>query len=887
MSLIDGLRHRWRVWLNRDAYEREMDEETRFHLELDAAQQPGAADPASVARRRFGNKTIVKEERRRSAGLAVFDGVGLDTRHLLRSLRGSPGFALVAILTLALGIGLTTAAASIADHVLVRGLPFRDSGRLVMMLERDQHGALRTPSAPTAADWQADAGVAQALEGVTYIRGDGVSLRVGDKAENVGAAFVAPDFFPLLETRPVLGRLLLSDDHRAGAPVAVMSHRLWKRRFGGDRDIVGRSVSVDSLQTTIVGVLPPGAVYPGFADLWTPISRYPHKGILLQRGFHADSRTMGRLRAGMDSARATALMRTVGARLAADYPAEQKDWMPSMVPLRTEIVGDVREMLFTLAGAAAAVLLLACANIASLLLARLTTRTRELAVRSALGASRRRVIRQLLTESLILSAAGGVLGVAFAAFGVSLAKKFLGERLPRVEELAVDHRVLMIAAAATIVTALLCGIWPALRGTRQRDGEILRAGAQGSIGLKSEARLRQILVTVQFALALVLLIGAGLLLQSFRRASAVDVGFDPNGLMTSRIAPPRNAYDKPEDAAALYRRLMDATRSVPGVSETAFVSFHPFGGAIYTTLSVEGRSTLDSSNQIFYRTVSEGYVRTMRRPVIAGHWFDQDDMRSPGGRFVVNETMAKQYWPGSSALGQRITVRRASQARANFGEPLPGTIVGVVADIQQGRLDAAPGAEVFVPFTLETWPWGYLLMRTRDGKRSIPALTKAIASVDARLIDADGRGAGEVGAIEDDIAASLRPRKLLMSLIAAFATCALALAAIGMYGVVAYGIAQRTREIGVRKALGATDRHIGALVFRESLLVVVIGVLVGCAGAAAGARLVRQLLFDTGVGDPIAYAGTIALLAGTAVVATYVPARRAMRLDPTIAIRGE
>ena len=894
MSLIDGLRHRLRVWLHRADYEREIDEEMRLHLSLDAAQQRGVdiggtAEAAFAARRRFGNLTFLKEERRRVAGLDVLDGVALDGRHLLRSLRGSPGFAAVAILTLALGIGVTTAVVSITDHVLIRGLPFRDSGRLMMMLERDQHGAYRTPSAPTAADWQADSAVARALEGVTYIRGDGVSLRVGDETETVGAAFVAPEFFALLGARPVLGRLLGSDDHAASAPpVAVMSYKLWQRRYGGDRAIIGRSVSVDSVPTTIVGVLPNGAVYPGFADLWTPISHYPKKDILLRRGFHADSRTMGRLRFGMDSVRATTLMRTIGARLAADYPAEQKGWMPAMVPMRTEIIGDIGPMLFTLAAAAAAVLLLACANVASLLLARATTRSRELAVRSALGASRARIVRQLLTESLILAAIGGAIGMALAAFGVSLSKKLFGERLPRVEELGVDHRVLAIAAAATVLTALLCGIWPAIRATRQRSSEVLRDSSLGSVGIRSDSRLRRVLVTMQFALALVLLVGAGLLLQSFRRAAAVDVGFDPHDLLAVRIAPPAGAYTTPKETAALYARLMDATRGIPGVGETAFINHSPFGRAsMYTSLTIEGRSSLDSSNQVFYRTVSASYLRTMRMSMVAGRWFDEDDMRSPGGSFVINETMAKQYWHGTNPVGQRITLTRASQGRVDFGQPLPGSIIGVVADVHQRSQDVAPDAEVYVPYTLETWPWGMLMMRARDGKRAIPALTRAIASVDPRLIATGAAGARAFDVAEEAIAGSLKPRKLSMSLIAAFAACALILATIGMYGVVAYGIAQRTREIGVRKALGAADSMIVAMIFRESLLVIAVGVILGCAGAVGGARLIRALLFHTEIADPSTYVGTIALLAAAAALATYLPARRATRLDPAIAMRGE
>ena len=887
MSFLDGIGHQLRVWARGDAYEREMAEEARFHMSLEAAQRVDVdrTDADRAARRRYGNETLMHEERRRAARLDLLDGVRLDGRHLLRSIRRAPGFAIIAVLTLGLGIGITTTFASLADHILVRGLPFADSHHLMMMLERDEHGAFRTPSAPTVNDWARDPEVARALEGVTYVRGDGLRMGSEDEVEFVGTAFVAPEFFPLVRVTPALGRLLNDEDHRLGAPVAVLSHRLWKRRFGGDPAIVGRSVLVDSMQVTIVGVLPVGAVYPGFADLWTPISRYAKKGILQQRGFHADSRTIGRLRANIDSGQAAALMRTVGARLAALYPVEQKGWMPTMIPMQREVVGDVGPMLWLFAAAGAAILLLACANVANLLLARVAGRSRELAVRNALGASRLRILRQLLTESIVIAMIGGALGVALTAVGLKMTILFFGDRLPRVDELVVDYRVLLIAGAATLATAIACGLWPALRSSTPSGGlESLRVG--GVTTSRSHGRMRRGLVTVQFALALVLLVGAGLLVQSFKRVAGVNVGFDPDGLLAARIGPASGTPSAAE-ALALYQRLMEATRSVPGVHESAFVSFPPYGSAMFTTLSIEGRSTLDSSNQVFYRTVSDSFFRTMRMSLAAGRWFDDSDMRAPAGKFVINETMARQYWPGQSAIGQRITVRRASQARADFGQPLPGEVIGVIANVHQGRLDQAPAAELYVPFTLETWPWGYLVMRARDGERSIPALTRAIASVDPRLVRPRDRGAGVVAAVERSIADSLRPRKLSMSLIGAFAACALLLAAIAMYGIVAYGVTQRTREIGVRKALGATDRDILRLLFRESTWVVLAGIVVGSTTAVASARLIRGLLFQTDVTDPVAFGATIVVLAAAAALATYVPARRAVRLDPSLAMRVE
>jgi putative ABC transport system permease protein len=885
MSWIDGLRHRLHALANPAAHARETDEEVAMHLELDAMHQGNDAR----ARRRFGNSGYYKEERRRAAGLHLFDGMVLDCKHLLRSLLHSKGFAATVVLTLALGIAVTTAVVSVADHVLVRSLAFGDSSRLMMMLERDPAGAIRVPSAPTVADWKRDSGAAQAFEGLTYIRGDGVTLRVGEETETVGTGFVEPEFFPLLRVRPRLGRLLLPDDHAAAAPVVVMSHRLWQRRFGGDPGIVGRTISVDSIPTTVVGVLPVGAVYPGFADLWQPISQYRHREILLRRGFHADSRTLGRLRAGVDSTRAIAFMRTIGARLATQYPAEQAGWMPGMVSVRAEIVGDVGPMLWTLAFAAGAVLLLACANVAGLLLARVTARTRELALRSAIGASRARVVRQLMTESLILAAIGGVAGAALAIWTVGLSRSVLADRLPRMDELSLDWRVLSIAAATTLLTALVCGVWPALRATRTRSAEVLRASTLGAVGGRGEARLRRALVTLQFAVALVLLVGAGLLVQSFRRVARVDIGFDPAGMLTFRVGPPPGAYATPQQAAALYERLMNSARAVPGVVDAAFINHFPFGrAAMITTLTIDGRSSLDSSNQIFYRTVSANYLRTMGMSMVRGRWFSDDDMRGPGGSFVINETMAKNYWSAASAaLGQRITVTRASQARPDFGQPLPGTIVGVVADVRQGQQDVAPTPEVYVPYTLETWPWGMLVIRSHDGARAIPALVRAVRSVDSRLV-ADGvTGARAFSVTRDAISASLEPRRFSIRLIGAFALCALALAAIGMYGVVAYSIAQRTREIGVRKALGATNATIVRDILRESAMVVGIGAALGALGAWSGARLIRSMLFDTSVADVTSYLIAIGLLASVAMIATYIPARRATALDPALALRGD
>jgi putative ABC transport system permease protein len=888
MSFIDGLVHRIRVWSQPAAYDRSIDEEMRLHLALDAGRS-SAHDPYA-ARKRFGNVTAMKEQTREVAGLGAFDGMTQDARHLVRSLRRSPGFAIVAILTLALGIGTTSAVLSIVDHVLLHALPFRDPARLMMMLESDGRGGLRPPSYPTVADWRRDPGATEAFEGLSFVRGDGVLLDRPDGAERILAGFVSDDFFPLLGAAPLLGRALLPEDQKPGSPpVVVLSYALWQDRFGGDRSILGRRVTLDSLPTTVVGVMPTGAAYPTFAQVWQPLARYSHQEILMRRGLHADSRTIGRLRPGIDSARAVTLMKVVGARLASAYPAEQDRWSASLIPVQTEILGNVKPMLLTLAAAAAVVLLLACANVANLLLARMSTRARELAVRSALGASRRRLVRQLLTESVLLAVIGGALGTALAAFAVELARKLPPDRLPRVEELSVDGRVLAIAAAASLLTALLCGVWPAMRATRPTSGESLRSGSQGSVGGRADSRLRRSLVIIQFSLALVLLVGAGLLLLSFRRVGAVSVGFEPAGLVTVAISPSGPEYREPAQTAALYARLIQAMRAVPGVEDAAVINHFPFSGASITTpIQIEGRSTIDTaSNDVLYRTVSDSYLHTMKMRLAGGRWFSDGDMRSPAGSFVVNKTLATKFWPGESAIGKRFTVRRSSQARADFGQPLSGTVIGVVNDVSQFSQDAVPAPEVYVPYTLEVWPWATLVTRTRDGARAIPALRRAALGVEPRLVLSGGQAARNYSSVESLIATSLEQRRLAMTLIGVFAGCALVLAAIGMYGVIAYGITQRTREMGVRKALGATDRMIARLVIGESLRLTGAGIAIGCLGAWAGAKLISGLLFDTGAADPVAYIATIALLTLVALLATYLPARRATRLDPTIAMRGE
>jgi predicted permease len=889
VSLIDALRHRFRVWTRPAEYDRGLEEEMRFHLSLDTARTHDP-DPAA-ARRRFGNVTYLKEETRHMAGLASLDALTHDARYMVRSLRRSPGFATVAILTLALGIGVTTAVLSVVDHVLVHAIPLRNPDRVVYLLERDSRAsgagnAFRTPSPPTAEDWRRDPATQRAFSDIAFVRGEGTSFQLGEINEHIAVGYVGPEFFRVLSAAPTLGRALTDDDHRDGAPpAAVLQNWFWRRKLGSDPNIVGKIADVGGTPYTIVGVMAPGVNFPNFATAWVSVSQMKNKEILTKRSLHVDERTIARLRPGVDSAQAVALMKTVAANLGAAYPKEQAGWEPAIFPVRDEVIGNIKPMLWTIAAAAAAVLLLACTNVANLLLARVAARSRELAVRSAIGASRWRLLRQLLTESLVLALAGGVLGTAVAAVAVRATRMWT--IIPRAEEIAVDGRVLFVAAAICALTALLCGVWPAVRATRDKAGEALRASSLGSVGIRGESRGRRALVTVQFALALAMLVVAGLLLQSFRRAAAVDVGFDPHGLVSVQLNPPAS-YATAEDAAALYERLMNAAREVPGVVNVGFINHVPFhGAAAVTGVQIEGGASDTAAHQVFYRTVSAGYLDTMKMTMAAGRWFDANDMRSPGAGFIVNATMAKRFWGSVNAVGKRFTIHRASQARPNFGEPMTGVVLGVVNDVHQTAQDAAPDAEVYVPYTLEPWPWGNLVVRARDGARAIPLLRSAIEAVDPRLVEKGSAGNERFGTFDEAIESSLGPRKIAISFIGGFAACALILAAIGMYGVVSYGVTQRTRELGLRKALGATDGMIAQLLLRESALLTGMGIVLGIAGAWFGARFITDMLFQTGVADLSVYFPTALLLAAIALVATYIPARRATRLDPTIAMRGE
>ncbi|HEX6806419.1 MAG TPA: ADOP family duplicated permease [Gemmatimonadaceae bacterium] len=813
-----------------------------------------------------------------------------DLRHAARALRRTPGFTAIAIATLTLGIASATAAFSVLDTIVLRGMPYRDADQLRTIFEHADNGNARTPSYPTFLDWRAQTAQSPVIEGLAFVRGDQASLP-GARDDRQLVAYVSPGFFRLMGGAPLLGRTFAPDEEQEGsARVAILSYDLFVDRFGGEPSVVGRVVDLDSIPTTIIGVMPRSFAYPNFGGggsgwappkLWQPIAVFgsTHPGVLTRRELHVDSQTLVRLRSGVDSAQAVAAMATIERRLAASYPADQAHWTSvDLQSMSNALYGNVPRQLALVAGAVALVMLLACANVATLFLIRAGGRARDTAVRGALGASRWQVARPPVLEAALAALMAGVLGILAAAALVGFTRHSLAGLLPFGGWLHLDVRAVVFAMAACLMTALLVGAAPALQTSAVQAMRLVRSGATAAVGGRRERQARDVLVVLQFALALSLLLGAGLLVQSFRRLLAVPLGYDPRGVISFAIGPTTHAYDAPAAAANLWARIVEAERAVPGVEHAAITG----GALLQTSVVPEGAASSGQPMlQALYHTVSTDYLRTMRIPLVAGRWFTEADMRAPmSGGLVVDQTLARRL--GGNPIGRRITIRRQSQARADVGAPITLPIIGVVGDVLEFGPGQDTGGEVYLPYTLEVWPWMTFAVRATNAPSAEHAVEAAVRRVEPAIRfrfgpTISGSGVDLVGA----------QRRFVTTVLTGFAGLALLLAAIGLYGIVAYGVAQRTREIGVRMALGATERRIVSLVVREAAVLVVFGAVGGGLLGWASTRLIRALLFGTSAADPETLIGVTLVLGLVAVAAVYGPARRAARIDPVIAIRGD
>ncbi|HVS83937.1 MAG TPA: ABC transporter permease [Pyrinomonadaceae bacterium] len=797
-----------------------------------------------------------------------------DIQYGIRSLLKRPGFTAVALITLALGIGANSAMFSVVNAVLLRPLSYPQSDRIVVLdgINPPQGITQSNMSVPDLADWQKQNQVFEQLAG--FISG-GAFLSRADETERVRASGVTADFFPLFRTNAIQGRPLQADDAQTGRePVVVLSYGLWQKRFGAERSVVGSKVMLSGKSTTIVGVMPPGFDYPAQSELWVPFRLEPDKE---QRDNRYVS-VIARLKPLATAATAQAQMDTINQQLAQAYHESNNGWTVKITNLQERLVGSMRLSLLVLLGAVAFVLLIACANVANLLLARATARRKEIAVRNALGASRWRVIRQLLTESVLLSFVGGSLGLLLSLWLTKLLVAVSPANSPRFDEIRPDARVFIFTFGLTIVTGFVFGLAPALQASRLSLTDGLKEGLRSAAGGSRSNRLRSLLMVSEIALSFILLVGAGLLIKSFMRLRDVSPGFNANNVLTMRLSLPPGKYAQGEPRAQIFRLATERLKSLPGVQSTGAVLSLPLGGDTFNVWRGyirEGRpATTEESSNAAFLVVTPDYFRTLQIPLIAGRAFNDQDTEKTIKAVIVNETMARQLWSGASPLGKHFTIWR--------DEKFPREIVGIVGDVRTS-LDIDAGPQMYVPYAQDA-SWGSLSFVIRTS--GDPATMSSAARSEIRSLD-KGLPVFNTRTMNDVLMTSVAPRRTPMLLLSAFAAVALLLAMIGIYGVTAYYVTQRTQEIGIRMALGAQIGDVLRLVLKSGMVLAAIGVGVGLVGALLLTRLMKSLLFGVTATDAVTLFAVSVCLLVTALLACYIPARRATKVDPLVALRCE
>ena len=892
IQLPKGIRRLFDLETTAASSQRHVRTELEFHKEMRTRELVDQGLSPEQARREaerlFGHSgqiendlaKVARQAEPRLRVLSWIRDIQQDLGFALRTLRATPSYAVVAILTLGLGIGANTAVFTLVDGVLMSPLPYQDSEQLVTLWSTSpSRGVLtRSPvSYPDFRDWRSQA---KSFEGMAMLYGHGAVLSDREGPTPIVVAAVSGDYFELLKARPALGSPFTHAETTVNPQVAVLKYGTWQRRFGGDPNIIGRTVTLDGLAYTVVGVTDRGRDFPMWGEAWIPLTpELVRSQNLENRGQRIDTWVLARLRPGADSAAAAAELQTICNRLTMVYPETNTDWSALVAPLRQIVIdpfgrnATIPRSLVLLNGAVALVLLIACANVANLSLARVLHRRREFAVRRALGAGGWRLIRQLLTESLLVAAAGAVLGVIVARWAISLILAH-GPALPRNTEIAVDLRVLVFTAALVAMTTLLFGIFPAFRSAGAQVTD-LRDGARGSVRSRGGKRLQSALVASQVGLALLLLIGAGLLVESLRNLQRVDPGFDTENLLVLRTQAPSPPYSTDEQLIDLHQRLEQAAENVPGVIGAATVNHVPGGGMVISPLETPG---LDSVISVAFRTVSPDYIETMGIPTLEGRSLTREDMAPWNGALLVNERLAGML---DQPVGQRLTVFRQKPG-ANFGEPLEGVVVGVVGDVLGSLVQPASPFTVYVPYTQNPWQSATLVVRTDAAVPDPAALVReALIEVDPNLPVA------LIRTMESQMSGSLSQQRFAGLLMGAFAGAALFLAALGVYGVLAYLVRQRAREISVRMALGARQVDVARLIVKRGMVIIGVGAVAGLAAAAALTRVMTSLLFGVSATDPITFVTVTGFLVLVALVASYLPARRAAKLDPMQVLRDE
>jgi putative ABC transport system permease protein len=793
-----------------------------------------------------------------------------DLRYGARALLKNPGFALVAVITLGLGIGANTAIFSVVNAALLRRLPY-DATRLVAVESFNPQKEKRAYGAPPADfwDWQEQS---RTFEQLAMYSGGGIGLKESERIEVISGSRVTVNFFATFGVQPMLGRAFDNEEGFANGPRAViLSHGLWQQRYGGDPQIVGRTLKTTNGAMTVIGVMPPDFKFPSYSQVWTPIAR--DSGEMKSRASRY-CQAVGRIKQGETIESAQAEMKAIAARLATSYPKDNQGRTVQLTDWRKSLSQDSRKALLVLMGAVGFVLLIACANVASLLLSRASARRREMAVRLALGATRAKVLRQLLTESLLLSLVGGALGLLLAFWGVEA----LTSLLPKLnfsyqsiselrDEIRVDRVALLFTLAVSILTGLIFGLAPGWQAAKTDVSESLKEG--GRSGGAGNQRARQGLVIVEIALALALLVGAGLLINSFARLLRVAPGYDPQGLMVMSLGfPAENKY-------AFAQQVMERVAATPGISSVALMSYPTLGGLIFQ-FNRESNPLPDGDVSVAYSAISPAYFRTLKTPLLTGREIDDRDLPNARPVAIINETMARQYFAGENPIGRKIVINY-------LGQRVTREIVGVAGDVKQEEPSKPTKPEILVPFAQQPWFSGSLLVRSvhPDPLTVKNAAQQAIWSVRPETPESKAEP------LTTTLAGHVAEPRLYALLLGVFATIALTLAAVGIYSVTAYSVAQRTKEIGVRMALGAQTGAVLKLVVGQGMKLVASGVALGLAASFGLTRLMSNMLFGVSAVDPPTFVVITLFLTFIALLACLIPARRATKVDPMVALRFE
>jgi putative ABC transport system permease protein len=879
------MRARLRGLLRKSSVEREMEEELRFHLRMRAEENarrgmsPDEAERAAL--RSFGNWVRIREACRDIKGGGVVETLFQDVKFGARMLRKNPGFTLVAVLTLALGIGANTAIFSVVNAVLLRPLHYPNAERIVAIQELNEKGSRGQVTPANFLDWRAQQ---TSFENLAAILSRTANFNAGDESERMELAMTSANFFEVFGVRPHLGRFFLPEEERAGHdPVVVLSYALWQRRFGGDPSLLNKSLTLDGQPYTVVGVAPAGFQYPDRTEIWIPpYQLVPTLGAQMNieraRGFGFLS-AVASLKPGVSVKQAHEEMTAITARLRQQYPDTNNNRFNRVVSLQTHLVGESTAALLLLLGAVTLLLLIACANVANLLLARAASRHKEIAVRLALGATRPRLVRQLLVESVLLALVGGVAGLLLGWWGVDLMQGLLPVDFPRAQGIGIDLRVLGFTLLVSLGTGIVFGFAPALQATNPDINESLKESARGSTGGRG-SRVRSLLIVSEVALSLVLLIGAGLLFRSFLRLQAVELGFRPERVLTFRLTPSGTNFTQDPQYSAFFDGVAERIKTLPGVDTVGVINTLPLVKGPTSAFRVEGHplTTPDKWPSVNYRSVSPNYFRAVNVPVLKGRAFNAHDNYSSPRVVLVNQSLVRRDFAGEDPVGKRINMGGTGPD----GQPIWQEIVGVVADVRSLELSTEPVPEIYTSYLQDPFAGMSFVVRSAVEPESlIPAVRETVRQIDKAQPVAEVR---EMEQIISEVAAQPRFNTLLLSL---FAGVALLLAAAGIYGVMSYSVTQRTHEIGLRMALGAQTHDVIRLIVWQGIRLTLVGLALGLASAYAMTRVMAALLYGVSPTDPSTFAGGAILLVIVALLACYIPARRATKVDPLIALRYE